>query len=628
MGTYSTVPSLAAGMDLEMPGPTKWRGEKLLTAVREHQISEDVIDASARRVLRLAETLGRFENPNEDSEIEREDASRDEFIIKAAAEGMVLLKNDDNVLSLPPNASILVVGQHARITSLGGGGSAKVNSLKSISLVEGLFHAGTPFKYEAGVPVFAAVPQAEAAVLSRTSNSTPPGQDPKPFLLEWFNGSHIGIRQVHSENIANAEYMIKEKWPSFLDSNYCTRMTFSIKPKTSGSHLFSIITTGTSTVYVNNEKVYHRPQEPTLLPESFYFYKAKIEHRFTSFLEGNRTHAIRIESWAADPEVLTKASGRVFQGTSLRFFEHVSIPDAISSATEAARSADYTIICTGTTNEIESEGYDRETMDLTPDQYALIYSITSTGSNTILINFSGAPVTISPFIDKVDVFLQAWFPGQECGHAITKVLTGEVNPCGRLPLSWPKRNEDNPAFPNFPCDDNNIIRYEEGLDVGYRYYDKESTPTPQFPFGFGLSYTSFNISDIEISSPSSLSPPTISPHDSNISIRVSCNVLNSGSRPGKTVIQFYVSNLTSEQVIGHARPIKELKSFTKLHLEPGESKVVTADFDKYSVSFYDAADGRWRINPGLYEVKVGFSTEEIIGSVGFDVDEGFVWKGV
>jgi beta-glucosidase len=169
-------------------------------------------------------------------------------------------------------------------------------------------------------------------------------------------------------------------------------------------------------------------QEPILVPESFYFFKAKIEHRFTHKMVAGRTYTLSLESWAIIPKVLANAKGRVFQGSALRFFEYVDIPGSIANATAAAERSDLAVVFVGTTNEIESEGYDRDTMDLPGQQYELIRAVAAKNPRTVVVNFSGAPVDMTPFFDQVAAIVQGGFPGQECGHSIAQVLVGKVNP--------------------------------------------------------------------------------------------------------------------------------------------------------------------------------------------------------
>ncbi|KAF2495026.1 hypothetical protein BU16DRAFT_461709 [Lophium mytilinum] len=615
VGTYSTHKAIDAGLDLEMPGPTKLRGDKLVCAVQEGQVSETTIDASATRVLELVRKSGRFEDSEDKDEVYLEDSGRDEFIAQSAAESAVLLKNAYNVLPLRPASNIVVIGQHAMVPTVGGGGSAKVDCARLVAPVTGLQDAGVQFHYERGVPVFAAVPLPEPETLAITGNPASNGSTQKPVKLEWFNGSRVGENTVRVQMLEKTEYMIKERWPMYLDPDYCTRLTFDLTPKTSGKHLVSVLTTGTATLYINDKEAFHRPQEQQLQREAFYFFRSKFERTFNFSMEAGKRYTFRLESWATEPEALARTiGGAVIQGSGVRFFESVDVPTQIKSAAVAASKADVALVFTGTTNEIESEGYDRETMDLTGDQYSLIDAVAASNPNTVVVNYSGSPVSMHQFIDKVAGIVQCWFPGQECGNAVAKVLTGRVNPCGRLPMTWPKDLKDHATYGNWPGDDNDVIRYEEGTFVGYRHYDRTGIP-PLFPFGFGLSYSTFKLSGTHIVG--QFSGP-------DGKIQVATSVSNTGEKAGKVVIQFYVE----PPVYGIDRPKKELKAFRKPLLASGTSGDVVVELDKYAVSFYDGTNARWKFFPGKYKVLVGFSSTEIVDEAVFKIVEGSTWQGL
>ncbi|KAH6661792.1 glycoside hydrolase superfamily [Plectosphaerella plurivora] len=624
LGTYSTSLAVKSGLDLEMPGPTRWRGEKLLKELQAGSVTIDDINNSAERVLELARKTGRFQNPAELPEKSVHDASRIEFIANLAAEGIVLLKNDGDVLPLQRDKTVAVIGQFATHPSIGGGGSAKVLAQHIISPQQGLEALGVKCLHSAGVPVYAALPHAEPDVVGPFSsvgeiktNAT------TPVLLEWFNAKVVGERAVHTSAIASAEYMIKEAWPSYLDEDYCTRMSFTLTPKTSGNHVFSVITTGSATVFLDGVEVFHRPQEPVLQPESFYFFKAKIERHFSVSMVQGQTYRVELHAWAAAPEVLARVNGVTFQGASLRFKEFVDVPGAISAAARVAASSDSAIVFVGNTNEIESEGYDRESMDLTSDQYDLVSAVAKANPRTIVVNLSGSPVTVSPFIQKVPTFVQGWFAGQECGYSIARVLTGETNPSGRLPMSWPKRNEDNPAFANFPCDDNDILRYEEKLRVGYRYYDERDAPVPQFPFGFGLSYTTFALTGLEAAR-------TRFGRPEDIRVELSVRLSNTGSRDGKTVVQIYVGYDGGKLDHPHQpRPVKELRAYRKVEVAHLGHEDVEFVLDKYAFSFFDTAAGSWKVQPGTYSIHAAFSAADVVQTVKLSLPPCDMpyWKG-
>ncbi|KAH7018178.1 glycoside hydrolase superfamily [Microdochium trichocladiopsis] len=631
MGTYSTALGLEAGQDLEMPGPTKWRTvPDIVKKIEQGTISEETITTSARRVLELAKRLGRWENPEEPPERCADDPAINALIRDAGADGITLLKNEDGVLPIPKTATVAIIGQHASSVVLGGGGSARVDAPHAITLIDGLNKLGYNTRVAAGVPVFGAVPHANPSTVFEVGKTE---HSPAPIKVEWYNGSTIGENLAFQEMRPQAEYMIKERWPDHLDKDYCTRITFDLVAPSSGEHLLSAISTGRAVVYIDGVQVFERPQETKLRPESFYFYKKHLERRFThSMIQGQR-YSIRMDSWAADPAILNAPplNGKMFQGSAVRFYEHIDLDARLREASEVARACDYAVVCTGTINEIESEGFDRDSMDLTAAEYDMISAVLAANpARSVVVNFSGGPVGMTQFSETAPAIVQAWFPGQEMGDSVAAVLSGDVNPGGRLPLSWPRKVEDNPAYGNFPSH-NNILRYEEGLDVGYRYYDQDKAAKPLYPFGYGLSYTTFEVLDAKIVQQQVLFAAT----DKNINITVQARVQNAGARAGKVVVQFYVADCnggsgrdgTNSQA-RRARPPKELRAFSKVALEAREAKDVTVTLDRDSVSYYNAAQMCWEARPGAFKVLVGLSSVDITHAIDFTVDKGFTWTGV
>ena len=232
-------------------------------------------------------------------------------------------------------------------------------------------------------------------------------------------------------------------------------------------------------------------------------------------------------------------------------------------------------------------------MELTGCQNELIAAAAQANPNTVVVLNVGAAVTM-PLIDQVAAVLLAYYPGMENGHAIARVLLGEVNPSGKLPVTFPARLQDTPAFVNYPG--RREVRYGEGIFVGYRHYDAKDV-APLFPFGFGLSYTTFEYSDLLVT-------PRARPGEP---IHVTVTVANTGAAAGKEVVQLYVHDPASSL----PRPPKELKGFAKIALWPGETQRVTFLLDQRSLAFYDPDQQAWIAEPGEYEVLVGSSSRDI-----------------
>jgi beta-glucosidase len=285
-------------------------------------------------------------------------------------------------------------------------------------------------------------------------------------------------------------------------------------------------------------------------------------------------------------------------GTATVRFGIAAPTRALDAETKAlASKADAVILCVGFDPTSESEGGDR-TFRLPGGQDALIQQIAEVNKNVIVVLTAGGNVDMTSWIDRVPALLHAWYPGQEGGTALAQILFGEVNPSGKLPASFERRWEDNAAFANYyPKSGTKRVEYKEGVFVGYRHFDRAEVK-PLFPFGYGLSYTTFQYSDLKIT-----------PASANLSspVTVSFNVKNTGSRPGAEVAEVYVGD-------SHAsvpRPVKELKGFAKVHLQPGETKQVTVSLDRRAFSFYDVDKGDWKAEPGKFSILVGSSSAKM-----------------
>jgi beta-glucosidase len=274
------------------------------------------------------------------------------------------------------------------------------------------------------------------------------------------------------------------------------------------------------------------------------------------------------------------------------------------------------ILALGTNEQYESEGHDRS-FRLPEQQDTLIQNVAQVNPRTIVVLHGGGGFDVQSWIDRVPALLHARFPGQYGGQALAEILFGTVDPSGKLPITMEKHAQDNPASASFPTDLNaSTINYSEGLFVGYRGYEKNHIQ-PQYPFGYGLSYTTFRYSDLDISplilkkenQDHSLTKADWKKHegdDDNL-IRVSFRVANSGKLPGAEISQLYVAPVNPPVM----RPLKELRGFKKVFLQPGESKKVTITLDRRSLAYYDVSAHAWDVARGVYRILVGSSSQDI-----------------
>ena len=267
-----------------------------------------------------------------------------------------------------------------------------------------------------------------------------------------------------------------------------------------------------------------------------------------------------------------------------------------NAAVECAKNADVAVVFAGLPDALESEGFDRKNLDLPECQNKLIEEICRVNKNVVVVLHNGAPV-ILPWRDNVSAILELYLGGEGVGEACDRLLYGETNPCGKLPETFPVKLEDTPCYENFGGN-GWTTEYKEGVYVGYRYYDKKKMAV-QYPFGFGLSYTTFEFSNLKLSS---------SKMDDSSKITVSVDVKNTGCMRGKEVVQLYIADKTGT----FGRPIKELKGFKKVQLDPQEFKTIELEIDARSLSWYSQDLGDWFAKSGKYEILVGNSSDNIL----------------
>lgn len=593
-----SVSSVESGLDLEMPGPARERGEKLVQAVRAGQVSAEAVQESARRVLRLIARVGAFDDPTIPAEQALDRPEHRALIRRAGAEGIVLLKND-GILPLDKQAisTLAVIGPNAKTAQIMGGGSAQVNAHYRISPLEGIAaQAGEAVEigYEPGCTNYKYLP-----LLSNRQLVSLEGQP--GFSAEYFNSLNLSGPVVCRKQTPETEVMwFEPAGPGVTPAHFSARFTARLTPEASGEHHFSLVSAGLSRLFINGQLVVDNWD--AWQPGDSYFTFGSREATGVVELQAGQSYDLVIEYSRQNASILAAMRVGMFQPLG---------DEAIEHAVALASTADVAVICAGLTGEWDSEGQDRPHMDLVGRQNELIGRVAAANPRTVVVLQTGGPVTM-PWLNQVAGVMQAWYPGQECGNAIADVLFGAVNPSGKLPQTFPVRLEDNPAFINYPGE-NGRVRYGEGIFVGYRYYDKKRVE-PLFPFGFGLSYTSFAYANLR------LSAEAITP-DGQLTVTV--DVTNTGRRPGQEVVQLYLHDVSASLT----RPPKELKAFAKVALAPGETKTVTLTLDRQALAYWDDAQQAWVAEAGEFEVLVGSSSQDIRARSRFSLTDTIIFGG-
>jgi beta-glucosidase len=564
-GTKSTVPSAKAGLDLEMPGPGLWFGQGLLEAVQKGEVSEATIDWKVRRLLLTLSAGGRFDSPADTVETALDRPEDRALLRRAGADAIVLLKNEGNVLPLRNVKKLAVIGPNADVARFGGGGSSEVIPHYLVTPLDGIRVAmpDTDIVFARGSTPYTMLPAIDPRFITG-------------FDVDFFPNTDLEGEPVAHGRMERAAHRWIGNVPVESD-RFSARLTTTFTPDEDGEWTFGLVAAGRAKLFVDGELVIDNWTE--------------FDHSPVFFGMGSKEKTGAVGMKAGEPRTLVveyRAATTFAAGVHVGCIRPMG-PDRIEEAVQAARGSDAAVVIVGLDPESETEGHDRETMDLTGDQADLIRAVAAVQPNTVVVVNAGCVVSMD-WADDVPAVLYAWYGGQECGNAIADVLTGTVNPSGKLPTTIPMRYEDNAALPNYPGAGGEV-HYKEGVFVGYRHHDSKDID-PRFAFGHGLSYTSFVYGSLDVE------------QTGGGSVVASVDVTNVGDVAGKEVAQLYVSDLQATV----PRPPKELKAFQKVALEAGETKTVRFALDSRAFSFWD---GEWIVEPGVFDLLVGSSSRDI-----------------
>lgn len=582
------VKSVQAGCDLEMPGPAKRRGPRVVKAVESGHISRNDVERAASNVLHLIERTKGLDGPPETPERANDNLATRSMIRQAGVEGLTLLKNEGNVLPINNARKIAVIGPNAKRAIVGGGGSAKVNPYYTVTPFEGITAATS-----AEVVFAQGSENPKWLPLASKYCKTPSGK--QGVLLEFFRGDKFEGEPLLVQEKETTDLYLWDSAPKAVLPNYSFRVKGTLTPGATGLHTFSLSSVGPGRLFLNGEMLI---DNWNWTEEGEAMFDDSMDILKSVQLEAGVSVTILVES-TSEIRPLSKisiAGTHGYGGCRIGYQEEVK-SSMLEEAVQAARDSDVAIVIVGLDNEWESEGYDRQNMDLPKDrsQDRLVEAIFEANPNMVVINQSGSPVAM-PWADEVPAILQAWYQGQEAGNALGDVLFGKSSPSGKLPTTFPKRIEDNPAFHNWPGENLKVV-YGEGIFVGYRHYERMKIE-PLFPFGHGLTYTHFSYGEAKISEQllSDLG-----------SLVVSVPITNDGDMAAHEIVQLYIRDIKSRL----PRPAKELQGFSKVFLQPGETKTVQLPIDRHSVGYYDTSLQSWIAEEGIFNVLIGASSADI-----------------
>lgn len=470
-GTYTTIDALKAGLDLEMPGVSRYRGKYIESALQARLLKQSTIDERARTVLKFVRRAAGLQV----SDVERgRDCPEDRALNRRiCGNSIVLLKNDKSLLPLPQTVrKIALIGSHARLPAISGGGSASLLPYYSVSLYDAIAETmpHVSITHEVGAYTHQMLPVIEGMLQDAAINFY---NDPVAVL----NRKLLGTEAVSSTSFQLMDY---NGIPTLNKAMFWGTLIGDFIPNATGTWEFGLTVFGTASLYLDGELLIDNTTQQSR--GTAFFGKGSTEKISIADLVSGQTYKLRVEFGSANTTamettgVVNFGGGAVHLGACLKMSPH----DMVERAVKAATEADYAIICTGLNGEWESEGFDRPHMDLPPGVDDMITQVLNATANVVVVNQSGCPVTM-PWAKKANAIVQAWYGGNETGHGMFDVLFGLVSPAGKLPLSWPTDVKHNPAYLNYASVGGRVL-YGEDIYVGYKFYDRTERAV-LFPFG-------------------------------------------------------------------------------------------------------------------------------------------------
>lgn len=581
-----------AGLDLEMPGGAYLTVQKLQASLAAGRITQDSIDIAVHHILRTIIRVGLLDGPMHPDHTVVNEPSHRKANFDAATEAMVLLKNDHGVLPLDRKRirTIAVLGPTADSVWKGIGGSSSLDPIRFVTPLDAI-------RASAGKSVnviYAACPgiggQGTFGQSIDTSFLTPSQGQPGEHGLtgEYFANDHLGgdPALVRNDPVMDMNWDTTSPAPSIPRTYFSARWTGTLTPPATGHYIFGFNADDGCRLIIDGVAVIdYWQQQDNSTPRT-----GSID------LVAGRAYPLTIEYY----QVLGAAN------IHLGWVQPGGLQSSVSDSVAAARQADVALVFVGGSFD-EGEGHDRASMDLYGGQDALINAVAAVNKNTVVIVSSGGPCLLAGWIGQVRGVLQAWNAGQEAGDAVAAILFGDVNPSGKLPCTFAVRREDYADYGHFPGV-NGVSDYKEGIFVGYRHFDSAHI-APLFPFGYGLSYTTFRYGGLKVS------PAAISAAGT---VNVTLTVKNTGKREGREVVELYIHD--PHPLVEKA--VRELKRFAKVDLDPGSARTVAFQLTPRDFTYFDTVHERWHADQGIYNIDIGASSRDIRlqGSVALRAD--------
>jgi beta-glucosidase len=581
--TYDGVAAANGGLDLEMPSGIFMCRDTLLPALKDGRVSEKTIDDKIRRILRNYERFGYFENPDIGKGYVLDTAGVRATALDAARGGIVLLKNEQNILPIQSNSMkrIALIGPNGDPAVTGGGGSALVQPLYPLSLYEALRRIapkGVSVTFKSGIYETDLLPLeffAQSKFYTMTEGKKVPGLKIEYYAKRWAEGKPDQEQHIDNSNI------VFNNIPSGISKdNFSAVCSGLLQVEESGKYRFVVSTDVGFRLLVND----------SVIAGTWGNVKEAV-HSATFQLEAGKEYRIAVRTWHYHPDGIVRLGYETAKSAKQK------AAAKYQQARQLAEQSDLVILSVGFNNETEREDADRS-FALPEQQQDLIQELLKAKKDIIVVLNAGGNVDMNQWLPQTKALIHAWYPGQEGNLAVAEILFGKTNPSGKLPVSFEKRWEDNATYKSYYDDDGDKhVKFSEGVFLGYRHFDKDNIE-PQFPFGFGLSYTTFEYSDLFTYKNQFR---TIDPVEIRLTIK------NTGKVDGAEVVELYVN----DPVASLPRPPKELKAFSKVQLKAGESKEIKFTLNENAFHFYNPDKKQWVVEPGEFNILVGSSSKDI-----------------
>ena len=575
-GTYSVSEGINAGLNLEMPGPTIWRTEQLVShLINAHKINTRTIDNNVKQLLGWVQKLARlnpeivYMKPAKERTRDSEREKDAKLLRRTAGEGVVLLKNAGALPITEKNKKVAVIGPNAKAAVVTGGGSASLRAAWAITPWQGLSDnkpAGVELDYAFGTKGAKFLPLLDE---NFTASDGSVGFDLLQYKIE--DDGNMA-KEPTDVSVWDRSEMLMADFQD-LGSTYCTEVKATFTAPIDGEWDFSLAITGNGWLWLDDEKLLDLSTE--VERGAAFFGMGTREVIGTVSVKKGQKYRLRVLHDSRLPPAAEKpASALGLVALRIGSAESYDAEKAMDKAVELAKQSDTAVVVVGLNADWESEGYDRPDLKIPLRQDELVSRVAAANPNTVVVVQAGSAVAL-PWLDKVSAVVWAWYGGNETGNAIADVVYGKRNPSGRLPISLPKREEDIAANLNFKSARTKIY-YEEGIWVGYKHHNARKIE-PLFPFGHGLSYTSWAYDNLTI-----VEQPEkgAKPKADEWKLKVKVDVKNTGNEVGDHSVHFYLAP-PAETPTSLKHPQWTLQAFDKVYgVKPGETKTVEVTLDK------------------------------------------------